>query len=297
MTERAQYFDIDSRDRVSGTATNFTVLLENLAVPNPFNRVSLASLSVNKAYYLIDTAHHTFSLDENGSVATVTLTIGNYSFDTLATELKTQLNAAGQWTYTCEGDERIGKYDFTVSGNGGLQPEFTFTTGLAEILGFEEDTYAFVADALQSPNMVNLQKTVAILIWTNLCAENNGILERINASSNDYNAIVYSNPNHRWTGSQLAARGTTAAEFRVLDFELKEVLSLNGHHVHMTIALWRESPLPALEFQRLRQDYLLTNAGLDSATQLGHILTTLQQILDEMRAENAAKRQKIVQNP
>lgn len=57
------------------------------------------------------------NFDEGGAELTATLTAGTYDGQTLAVEIKTQLDAAGALTYTVTYSETTGKFTIAASGN------------------------------------------------------------------------------------------------------------------------------------------------------------------------------------
>lgn len=88
--------------------------------------------------FTIHAGNHTLSFEETGGVTiTATLTDGIYTGAALATELQTQLNAAGSSTYTVTWSGT--RFTITSDGTGGagiFTIEWTANTGLAHMLGF-----------------------------------------------------------------------------------------------------------------------------------------------------------------
>ena len=68
--------------------------------------------------------------------------------NTLTTVLNS--NSPHLWTYVVNYPSTVttntGKLAFTVSGNGGIQPQFTFAEHLYEQFGFDAGTYSFVGN-------------------------------------------------------------------------------------------------------------------------------------------------------
>lgn len=278
-------FNIDSRNRSSGTLTDFEIRLENFPLENDFNRVCLLNLSIAKTYYLIDSDNNTFTLTEGGTDATVTLTLGNYSLDSLATELAADLTSASPngYTYTCAGDTSTGKYTISVASPAS-QPSLTFGEDIGGILGFGADTYAFSGDTVTSPNVVRLQKTDGILVWTDLCAENEGILHQVFATQEDFNHITYEAIAIDWYSKKLSNKNLASAHFRILTYEApRSVLDLNGHHVHMVIGFWQKSETAAAKLFQTRLSGTRQILGLDPSSR---ILEKLDLILQELQSKN-----------
>ena len=180
----------NSKNRVSGNASSFVSIPVDLNL-NSYDSVVLLAASIPKSWYNVPSNYNTFTLTEKGVSTTITINPGSYTKINLATKLATLLTAGSvtlgnNWTYTCtypaptEPDDF--KYTFTVSGNAGFQPSFTFTTVSPERqLGFEQNTtYTFVANTLVSVNAINLAYVLRMFIKSNVCdTATDGILAEI----------------------------------------------------------------------------------------------------------------------
>lgn len=67
--------------------------------------------------FVVAAGNKYIDVDEGGAELTATLTTGNYNGQTLATEMKTQLDAAGALTYTVTYSESTGKFTIAATGN------------------------------------------------------------------------------------------------------------------------------------------------------------------------------------
>lgn len=243
-------FYLSSANRASGTSTEFTIELKDFPAINRFDRISLAAASVPKTYYLVDSRHQTLTLDENGTQSTITIPEGNYAFDKTSTsvlgppsmrsDLETLLNASGSWTYSITANQRTGKYEFAVSGNGGVQPDIIIPTDrLAKILGLDTGTNSFSSDALTSPYVVNFQHTTSILIASNLVGDPSGVLQDIHSTSEDFSNLVYRSEDMISKSKPLATNRSQVASFTIMDFEDQEILDLQGHDVSLVLTIFR----------------------------------------------------------
>jgi len=90
------------------------------------------------ADFLIGSDNKTLEFDEGGGDLTATLTEGEYSGETLAEEIDTQLDAAGGWAYGCSYSRTTFKFTITcVGGNPTLHWNTDATTQeLAKTLGY-----------------------------------------------------------------------------------------------------------------------------------------------------------------
>lgn len=90
--------------------------------------------------FVVDANNKYIDLDEGGAELTATLTLGSYNGQTLATEIKTQLDVAGALTYTVTYSESTAKFTIAASGNFTLR-WFTGThkaTDASDLLGFSD---------------------------------------------------------------------------------------------------------------------------------------------------------------
>ena len=92
MIKSKRIFYVNSRDRISGTDSDFNISIDMGPSPK-YNRIC-ALQAIPKSYYLIQAGFNTFSLTENGNTATVTFIPGNYSMSSFVALLPPLLNAA-----------------------------------------------------------------------------------------------------------------------------------------------------------------------------------------------------------
>jgi len=85
---------INSKDRISGTSSNFDYNLTAIDQLEQYDRITLLWCTCAKSYYLIeDGVNDKFTLQEGVNTYEVNLDQGNYTFSTLGTELQNKLNA------------------------------------------------------------------------------------------------------------------------------------------------------------------------------------------------------------
>lgn len=246
MFSNKRIFYINSRNRISGTHSDFRYKLD-MADITP-NKVVVLQANIPKSYYVVESGENTFTLTEGGGNLTVTLPAASYNRINLKVALKTALEAAGAFTYTItssststEGD--TGFLTFAVSGNGGVQPTFTFSGYLWEQLGFEDSTtYTFSGDSLVSPNVIKLIKEDSIFIHSDICygSTNDNILQEIFASSNpDYTNIVFANHSVDHYSKNMVTNNANVFQFS-LQNEDGGAINLNGQNWNMTICVYKQ---------------------------------------------------------
>lgn len=183
--------NFNSKDRVGGTNSNFLSRPIDLGI-NKYDSVCLIQASIPRSFYNVPSNYNTFTVFEPTGNKTFTVTISPASYNKInfATVLSTTLTAASLasgngWTYSVTyPSSAVGdtfKYTFTVSGNAGVQPQFTFTTNMFRQMGFDENSVNnFTANTLISTNCINLSYITRAYIKSNVCLNaQDGILEEI----------------------------------------------------------------------------------------------------------------------
>lgn len=175
---------IDSKNRSSGTDSNFTYTIPYTVTK--YDYVAVLDASIPKSYYIVQSGQNSFVVRENGVDTTITLTPGNYSRKSLQASLIALLNTrVYQYSIASPSinDVDTGKFTFTVTANVD-QPTFTFSSVLAERLGFLKTSYTFSANTLTSPNVINLTAENDIYIHSSICQNlHNDILQHVLATT------------------------------------------------------------------------------------------------------------------
>ena len=234
---------VNSKKRISGTSDNFTANLSGLVrSPNNYDCAALLNFSCPKSYYLFNNTNNKFKVTEN-LTTTITIPIGNYNITTLISALMTLFSANLTYTYIVTFIQQLGKIQFVVSNNGEIQPIFDFTSSLGceEIIGFENDTYSFVANNLTSVSVVNLQLTNTIQLLTDLVVNN--VLANIVPNSGDFTVVNYNeqNPDFASHFLKLNSNGIQAARFWLLDGNSGLPLDLNGLEFNFSFVLFKSN--------------------------------------------------------
>lgn len=229
---RSKTFYINSKDRLNGTTSSFQFRLDQNI--QGYKYCALLTASIPKSWYLITSKHNTFTLDENGSLFTITIPVGNYSFSRLGSVISALLNASGAWTYSVVADLITGHYVFTVTDNGGVQPSFIITTDkLSDILGTDTGTIPFVGDTLESVYVCDLQLTSSVFV--NLDIVENNILQDITSTISDYGYLTYINNNFELSSKRITNSSTDVISVELIDRVSRETLDLNGLDIVLTI--------------------------------------------------------------
>lgn len=239
----SRIFYVNSRNRVSGSNTDFSYAF-NIDPQSKFNHVVLLDISVPKSFYAIQSTQ-TFVLNENGTQSTITINSGNYTRQSFASTLQTALNTAGNWTYdisykVINRTYDDGKLTFTVTGNGGVQPQFIFNgiDSLFEEMGFDStSTNTFSANSLTSTNVINLATENTLFLRSDICQDDNNILQNIVTTSDSaFSVINFVNPNpHEY--SKIFVPNKTVYHFRLTN-EDDNLIDTNGQNIVFTLMLY-----------------------------------------------------------
>ena len=141
MKHKYQEVNINSYDRISGTATNFNIDLPNGVIPK---KIGLIRAVIPNSWDVINSTNNTIDLVEGALSATITIPIGSYTTDAFETALKAEIISAGFTnTYAVNGDESTHK--LTISADGAFSILFesgsSTSTTCADIMGFEKIDY------------------------------------------------------------------------------------------------------------------------------------------------------------
>lgn len=171
--------NFSSQTRADGTNENFISSPITFKI-NKFDSVCLLQASVPKSTYNISPPYNTFLLREGITQVEIVIPPASYTAFNLIPVLQTTLNTASPNGFTYKvyynsptwlnGDPDIFKYYFEVSGNGSIQPSFTFNVfNMEKPLGFDKNTTTYFSGSkLISPNCINLSNITRCFIKSNI---------------------------------------------------------------------------------------------------------------------------------
>lgn len=242
---------INSHNKLSGTDSAFTASV-NITNDDDFDHVCVLRCKIPKSYYCIREGQNTFIVIENGTPRTITITPGNYSRSTFKTALQTALNngAPSGYSYTIiipsKTQVETGRYTYTVSGNGGIQPVFEMNSGMYEAMGFERSSSnEFASDTLVSTTVTNIQPEDTLLLHSDIC-ENNGddILQDIyaNTSVAPFSNILYECLDIEANSKRLRTSGNNVYHFALTD-EDGQAVELHSQNIVVTLLFYKANDL------------------------------------------------------
>jgi hypothetical protein len=241
---------INSARRESGTPEDFYYKIR-LRDGVKYTKCVISNLVMYKSYYIITSPYNTFTLTEGALSTTITITEGNYNEQSLPIELVTQLNAGSvilgnSWNYAVSfpnsrQQPQTGKLTFAVSGNGGVQPIFTFSLTSAFLaLGFQDDSInTFVGDTIISENPIILQGENCIYLHSDMIAnENDNILQDIYVSQViPFGSIVFTQMNYELNSRDFISLNSNIFRFRLTD-ENDSLIDLNDIDYQFTLIIY-----------------------------------------------------------
>ena len=147
---------IESRHRPShqSNPSNFTYEL-NTQFRN-VTKVAITDVNIVNSQYNINSTNNTIKiLEDTPNTFTASIPIGDYAYDELATELQTQLNAEGGFTYTVSTDPQ--SKTFTIDGGvGNTIRIYENGTTIDTVLGFTQASGGYYNTASQTATSDNL---------------------------------------------------------------------------------------------------------------------------------------------
>ena len=237
---------INSLNRSSGTSSQFSIdISKQLRIPNNYDTVVLTSFSCPKSWYAFNSTNNTFIIQEGITQYTVSIPVGNYNDQSLLLTINTQIAASGvSFTYTTSEPDpstaaSTGLYTWTVSNNSS-QPYFIFSsTSCYSQLGFLVGTYQFSANTLTSPNVINLQLTNSLLLYSNIVGGPNSVLSAIVPNQSDYSQILYEEQSPSLVSKPFNPIFITNATFSLNDAITGNLLDLNGLNISFTLVFYK----------------------------------------------------------
>jgi len=253
MISNSRILHINSDDRISGTASNFTWSYKKSG-DEVYDRVCLLSASIPLSYYLIQDGYNTFQLRENVTTVTITVPAGNYNTTSFATTVSALLTASSptSFVYAISMNNifttvNTGKFRFTVTNNAGVQPSFIFgSSSLNEQFGFSSNsTVTFSASVLNSTNVCSFIPEQTLFIHSDLVKtdKNNsdGILQELYTSNTTpYSCITYQATAVEAYSKEIKNNKTNTFSI-ILQNENNEPIQLNGRNMNITIILYKSN--------------------------------------------------------
>ena len=117
---KTHHLVIDSRDRNTDNYPNsYEYSIDLDYIYKDIISIELMSANIPKTEYLINSSNNLLHfIEDSGSELTATITIGNYTASTLATEIETQLETSGSGSYTVSADSTTTN-KFTITLDSG----------------------------------------------------------------------------------------------------------------------------------------------------------------------------------
>lgn len=252
--KNSQILYVDSRKRIQGTDSDFSIHLD-FDTSIGYDRCVVLDASLPKTYYLVQDGANSFQLTEDDQTVSIVIPVGNYNRSSFRNVLKAELNSNSPYNFTynvsynnIQTTTDDGKYLFTVTGNGPIQPVFSFGESLFEIVGFEKNSINyFVNDSLKSLNVPNFQKESTIFIHSDIVQNHNdNILQNIVSNgSSDFSFMTFQQYVPYEYSKPLKARPSNVFTFKITD-ENGLNIDFNGLNVLITIMLFTENKIDDL---------------------------------------------------
>ena len=247
---------INSRNRLSGTDSNFNIYLP-IDTSMKYDHVTLLQANIPKTYYQVNTGYNTFTLVENTSQVTITVPIRTYNRQLFATIIANLLTANSpnaltyQISYSNTNIEpETGLFTYTVSG-GTIQPSLIFPASslLYEQMGFAyASTNTFSSGELTSTAVCNFASETSLFIRSDVCFNyysQDNVLQEIYVGGVSYNSVIAFQNVCSIDYSKKVVKTGNVFNFSLTD-ENGNILDLNGVNMVFTILFYRNSPTEKL---------------------------------------------------
>lgn len=236
---------LNTQDRSSGSHSKARFKIEKFGEVDftKYDRVSLSQASIPRSFYTLRTGLNTFTLDEDGSTATVSIPVGNYSERAFRSVGKTELDNASPngASYTISYNSsttttETGKFAFTTSYGGVVK--FIFpdkNNGLVhQLMGFDENsTNTFSGGALNSSNHIDFRPESNLLVHCDIVSNpiqntSSAILQAVIAGQTQSSGVIaYMSPNIVMSSKPIEHHNFDSIEIQLTD-ENNNSIETNG---------------------------------------------------------------------
>jgi hypothetical protein len=243
----SQTFYVNSRNRITGSDSNFSIILE-ISPSSDYTHCCLLSASIPKSFYAINEGRNSFTLIEDDVSIIISMKPGNYSRQSFALILQglLRLNSIHGLVYTIsypninrECDD--GKYRFQVSGNIGYQPIIIIEDYLFEPMGFNQNSNnQFVDGVLFSTNVSNQNPEATLILHSSLVSGHNSHLKSLmTTTTNSFDYIIFNNNTISETSKSINRSKSNIYSFQLTD-ETGIELPLNGLNMVFVVLVYRK---------------------------------------------------------
>ena len=234
------------------SSSNPVTICLNIDFSRKYDHVAVSSASIPKTFYVLQ-ENCTLTVNENGVIRNVTFMAGNYNVRSFSSIFVTNLSAVCSYTYTCSypnpsTDVDTGKFTFTVSGNGGVQPTFsTLDIYLANVLGFAQAVvYPFVGNVLMSTNVINFQSFDELKIISDIVTNKSNLLQEIYINDIPYSSsLCWQNPSLEVNGKPINPLGNNTYTFTLQDSD-GGLVALNGNSWSFWLCIFKVNDIDSI---------------------------------------------------
>ncbi len=168
---------INSRDKISGTNSNFTIQLQD-SISQEVLKILVKDIFIPNQFYNVDADNNTLDLNQNSlGVVQAIIPAGQYNIDALIVALKTAIDAVliGSVTVAITKNTNTNQLTFTFSGGLPANDNVSFvdTSTIKELIGFSATIPE--NNILTMPNPWNLNPLQYVQIHSQALASNHGL--------------------------------------------------------------------------------------------------------------------------
>lgn len=251
MLKNKRIFYVNSRERIEGTDNSFSFKID-LDPTVKYDSVCILSCNIPKSYYLVQDGYNTLTLTEDDTSIDIVVPPGNYSRRSFQFGLITLLNNSSpkNWvysiTYPTSGVD-TGKFMYAVSGNGMIQPTFTFPpkSSIYEQMGFDyNSSNTFIGDSLISTNVLKFQLENNLFIISDIVSGTmgNDVLLSLPCGFPDYSDITYETKEIIAQSRPLNTNNNNIYRFSLVN-EDKQFMFLNGLNMTFTLMVYQRDDI------------------------------------------------------
>ena len=235
---------IDSEKRVAGTPSNFSYALD-IPEGEKYDSCCVLSMTVPRSFYLVRDKLNIFKVEVDGTTYQIAVPPGNYNARDFMPLLRNLLQPYVNMSISF--DSITGKYAYSYTDEKAVKFIFEHPSRIGLQMGFDEvSTHEFVGKKLTSVNVLNFISTSTLFVHSDMVNDSSSILQELYADNTaPFSNLVYHCQYPGMYNKRLKNAKNGVFNFSLVDEHDQEV-DLNGHHILMTILLYKKENLPLL---------------------------------------------------
>jgi len=197
ILENRKYY-INSKNRLSGTSSNFSYMLD-IPEDQKIDTCCVLAITIPRSYYLVRRYLNSATVIADGISQSFQIPLGNYTALNFITTLLPIINGLAIGTFTMTLSTITGKYTYSYSGSASVVSfYFPKPSKLGDQMGFDqESTNTFQGGSLVSTNVLDFVSTSTLFLHSDMVQDASSVLQEVYSdNSTPFGKLVYNCQNY-----------------------------------------------------------------------------------------------------